>query len=242
VVAARVDATVVLTQQDEHDLEAYLGEHRVRIVTIPNALSWPARPVQPPDRKVVLGAGRLMDQKDFATLVTAFGGVAQQHRDWQLHIWGEGPLERPLRRQVRELGLQRQVKLKGYSTQFRKTLRTGSILAMTSKYEGLPMVLLEAMSRGLAPVSFGELIPAREVIIDDVNGVLVEPRMPEAMGEALSALMSDPARRRRLGEQAVQTAQNYDMSRIGPRWDELFDDLVRRRTTPGQARRSGVTA
>jgi glycosyltransferase involved in cell wall biosynthesis len=190
---------------------------------------------------VVIGAGRLRDQKDFATLITAFATVAHKHQDWRLHIWGEGPLRRPLLHQVQELGLQQQVMLKGYSTRFRKTLRTGSVLAMTSKYEGLPMVLLEAMSRGLVPVSYRELIPAREVITDDVDGVLVEPRTAEAMGEALSALMSDRDRRRRLGERAVRTARAFDMSRIGPRWDALFDELVSRRTASARTRRSGAT-
>jgi glycosyltransferase involved in cell wall biosynthesis len=216
-----LDAVVVLT---EHDLATYQGAlpAPARIVRIPNAVPTPPGPPAPLTGRVLLAAGRLTPQKGFDLLIKAFAIVAREEPDVTLRICGGGPQGRKLRRMVKRAGLEDQVQLPGPVKNLDEQLLEASMFVLSSRFEGLPMVLLEAMSRGVPVVSFDCPTGPGEIVEDDRNGLLVPAGDIEALAAAMLALIRDEPRRLRCGAGALETASEYALDSIGPRWTELL--------------------
>lgn len=178
---------------------------------------------------VVVAAGRLEHQKGFDMLIEAWLPLATSHPEWRLDIYGEGRLESELQRRIDELNIGERVRLRGLTTEMERVLSDSSIYAMSSRFEGLPMILLEAMSLGVPPVSFDCPEGPRQLIDDDRNGRLVPLADTAALGTALADLMDDRALRLRLGSQAQGTASGYAVGPVVDRWEELFEAVTPRR-------------
>jgi glycosyltransferase involved in cell wall biosynthesis len=236
-----LDALVVLTEADLADAYEQLGD-RLRVVAIPN----PAPPVDPEAaplaEPVIVGAGRLRHQKGFDRLVRAFAPVAAARPDWTLRIFGDGERRAELEALVAELGLTKRVALPGRVTDLAGEMRRASIFALSSRFEGLPMVLVEAMSRGLAIVSFDCRTGPREVLDDGHTGVLVPDGDEAAFTRALLALIDDPERCRRLGAAARERAAGLSLAAVGARWDALLAELVAERGRAGRSALAGPAA
>lgn len=230
-VTRRLDSLAALTLADAEDYRREFPDARALITSIPNAASWPPVEAPPPlDRKVVVSGGRLERRKGFHRLIEAYAPVARKHPDWQLHIYGKGPEEAKLAALVQRLGLGEQVVLKGFAADFRAALSEASVYAMASLYEGFPMVLPEAMSRGLPLVSYDCPRGPAEIIDDGRNGRLVPDGDRDALGAALLQLVEDPELRRRMGAAALEDVKQYGVDAIAARWEDLFAELLRRRT------------
>ena len=227
-VAARLDALAVLTQADQHDFRRLLRGSPTEIAAIPNALPWRWETPAPLTNKVVIAAGRLHRQKGFDQLIEAYEPVARARPDWQLHIYGSGGEESALRRQIQDRGLSDTVVLKGRTERMAEAMADSSIYALSSRFEGFPMVLLEAMSVGLAVVSFDCPRGPAEVISPGQNGLLVTNGDIAAFGNALLSLIEDEESRRRMGANAFQSAQAYEPEAIVQRWEDLFTQLGQR--------------
>lgn len=230
-----LDLVSVLTERDAEDYRALLGG-RVRVVRVPNAVPEQDAP-RARGAKVVVAAGRLTRQKGFDLLVDAYAQVAHRYPDWQLHIYGSGDERGRLLAQVRRLGLDGQVRLMGYSDKLSERMAEAALYVMSSRVEGFPMVLLEAMAVGLPVVSFDCTNGPADLVEQGRNGVLVRAGDVGGLADALCTVMADPGLRARMGEAARATARQYDIGRISHRWETLFDELsYEQRPTP---RRSG---
>ncbi|WP_164775105.1 glycosyltransferase family 4 protein [Nocardioides pantholopis] len=228
-VGDRLDAFTTLTTADLDRWRAELGPTPARLAVIPNATPFAVTEPAPLTAPVIISAGRLATQKAFDRLVEAFAPVAAAHPDWELHIYGSGP-ERPvIERRIAELGLVGRARLMGFTDDMEGRLREASAYAMSSRYEGLPMVLLEAMSTGLPPVSLDCPEGPRQLIVDGVNGLLVGREDIAGLSRALLRVVEDPALRRRLGAEAMETARGYGLAAVVDQWEALFDDLDARR-------------
>jgi glycosyltransferase involved in cell wall biosynthesis len=222
-----LDALAVLTEADERDYRALLPD--TRVVQIPNAVPELDGPVASPDAKVVVAAGRLNRQKGFDLLLEAFAPVAAAHPDWQLRIYGRGRERGALRAQIDAAGLYEQAFLMGPAERLGEELAKGSVFVLSSRFEGFGIVLVEAMGKGLAAISFDCARGPGEIVADGRDGVLVPDGDVAALSRALEALVGDRDRRARLAAAGRETARRYDPAAIGERWRTLLDALVNAR-------------
>ena len=217
-----LDAYVVLTEADAADYRARHPGARTHVIR--NAVPWtPAEERNRDRRKQVVAAGRLTEAKGFERLVAAWALIQADFPDWTCRIYGKGHLEGELRKQVAEAGVA--VELPGYTDDMPAALRTSGVFAMSSRVEGFPMSLIEALAEGTPLVSFDCPRGPGEIVVDGSNGLLVPDGDVPGLARALATLMRDDELRDRMGEQALVDARQYDISAIAATWTDLIEGL-----------------
>jgi glycosyltransferase involved in cell wall biosynthesis len=219
-----LDVLVALTEQDRENYERLL-DGRVRLAVIPNTVHDVEGARADLSRRRVLAAGRFEYQKGYDMLIEAFAQVHAKHPDWELRICGHGKLRPQFEQAIAEHGLGDVVELPGPSEDLPGEMEQASIYALSSRFEGFPLVLLEAMGKGMGVVAFDCPTGPRDIVHDRENGMLVAPKDPDAFAAGLLALIEDEELRRRCGAAAAETAHEYTIEAIGPRWEALFRDL-----------------
>ena len=222
-------AVVALTHECAHWLERH--SHARRVLVIPNPVVWPlsqhAPQVSPatscaPGRQILLGVGRLSDEKNFATLIAIFARLAPLHPHWDLVILGEGVQRAALSAQVRAGGLGQRVFLPGSVGNMGDWYARASLYAMSSHFEGFPNTLVEAMAYGLPAVSFDCDTGPRDIIRHGIDGVLVAPGDIDGMTSALDTLMHDSRARARFAQRAVDARERFSIEKISRIWEAVF--------------------
>jgi len=236
-------AIVTLTETDRRDWVELLGPDGPPVVAIPNAVpDIPLGPGDPAAHRIV-AAGRLVDQKGFDMLIEAFAAVTAGHPDWTLEIYGKGYRRERLEAWIVAAGLERVVHLRGATDRLGERMRDASTFVLSSRNEGFPIVLLEAMAAGLAVVSFDCPTGPSEILSDGSSGLLVPAEDVTALAAALDRVMDDEALRRRLAAAAPAAVRRYSTEAIGRRWDELLAGAtIRSRTSPGITKPAGTVS
>lgn len=191
------------------DLERHLGlaAGSVRVVYNPVVLpelaelagETPRHPWFAEDEPVILAAGRLVGAKGFETLIEALAALRRRHRA-RLLILGEGPLRARLERRVRELGMRGEVDLPGFVANPYAYMARCAVFALSSRFEGLPGVLIQAMACGAPVVATDCHAGPAEIIRPGATGLLVPVDDAAALAQAMGSLLADPQLRGRLAE------------------------------------------
>jgi glycosyltransferase involved in cell wall biosynthesis len=179
------------------------------------------------DDLVVGTVGNLTLKKDHRTLLAAFAQLVGAEGRARLVLVGAGPLEDALRTYAAQLGVSDQMVFAGSRGDVPDLLSAFDVFALSSRYEGLPIALIEAMAAGL-PVVATDVGGVAEVVDDGRNGYLVEEGDPSALATRLAKLLADPLLRQRLGADAAARAADFTMGPAVVRTMEIYDEALAR--------------
>lgn len=165
------------------------------------------------ESKVILSVGRLSEQKDHKTLISAFAKVSKHLPDWKLKIYGEGPLLKELRQQCAANGLNPDEILMGARKDIHNVYPMGDVFAFPSLFEGFGLTALEAMSFGLPVIAFKDCEGVKNLISHEQSGLLIESgNRIDSMAEALLTLCNNKHLLSRYGTGASKAAKSYTVS------------------------------
>ena len=200
-----------------------------RVLMIPNPVVPPpaatgdvVRDRVPPRGRMILAMGRLERQKGFDLLLAAFSLVTHDHPEWRLVILGEGPERAALEQAIRERGLAERVMLPGVSKTPEDWLRACDLFVLSSRYEGFPNALGEAMACGLPVVSFDCPVGPGEIITHGEDGLLVPTGDISALAAAMRRLIDEPDEAARMAGRAARVVERFGEQAVAARWEELL--------------------
>ena len=206
--ASRYDRFVVLTEEDKG-----YWPNLPNLQVIPNPRTFTLPEPASLQSHTVLAVGRYTHQKGFDLLLQAWAMINTE--GWTLRIAGSGDPMKNLPANV----------VTGLSADIIEEYRNAAFLVMSSRYEGLPMVLLEAQAAGLPVVSFACKCGPRDVITDGEDGILVPEGDIEGLANGMKRLMDDEDLRHKMGAAAFRNSERYDKERIMKQWEKLFREL-----------------
>lgn len=201
-----------------------------RVIRIPNPIADGVQPNCLKERKLelpgrvsrVASIGRLVPEKGYDLLLKAFSLSCDPGDEWGLVIYGEGPERNRLERLARDLKVDEKVLFAGQVKNPLKALETVDLFVLSSRFEGFPNALLEAMSCGVPVISFDCPSGPREIIRNNEDGILVPPGDMRLLAGAMKRLMSDANERKRLGENARRVTTRFGMEKIMKMWEEAL--------------------
>ena len=212
------DQIITLTNEDKET--NWKGWKNVSV--IPNPSTFHTDHTSSLSEKKVISVGRLTSQKNYASLIRAFRNVAEKHPDWILEIYGDGPQEVELKSLIGQLNLEKHVFLKGFSSNVKEVMIHSSIFALSSIFEGLPLVIVEAMACGVPVVSYTCPCGPKNIITEGGDGFLVKVNDENALSNKINLLIENEALRKQMSEKAIVKAKVYDIKNICSMWMDLY--------------------
>lgn len=216
----RFDKFVVLTEEDK----GYWG-NLPNITVIPNANTFATSQAAALENKKVIAIGRYTYQKGFERLIEAWNILSPGFPGWKLDIIGNGEERDKLQDLIHAYHLDGQVTLVSPTKSIDKVYLDASVLVMSSRYEGLPMVLLEAQVFGLPIVSFACKCGPKDIVANGETGFLVEENDIEGLARQLVKVMKDKNLRKQMGRKAKEASLRYAEDAVMAKWTALFDSL-----------------
>lgn len=217
---SRLDALVLLTQEDANSWEGV-----TKTFVIPNPTPFYPEKSSSCESHKAICVGRLNEQKGYEYLIDAWAIVSRRHPDWVLNAYGSGEIKEQLQERINEKGISNTLILNEPTSDIIDKYLESSLYVMSSRFEGFPMVLLEAMSCGLPCVSFDCPNGAKDIIQNGRNGILVEYLNVMQLAEGICQLIEDTSLRKQYGKTAKEGVVEYLPDSIMKSWIELFESL-----------------
>lgn len=214
------DYVVTLTKRDKELWEQGIKNIKAKVIPIANPSPFEVQENIPSlDYKTILCVGRLTHQKGFDLLITAWTKVAQQVPDWKIVIVGSGEDEQMLKQMAKSLGVDDSIIFAGQQKNMSTFYRQASFFCMSSRFEGLPMVLLEAQSYGLPIVAFDCDTGPAEIVQHNINGLLVESGNINGLTNSLLELINlSNIQYEKMSSNAVENSVRYSVNPILKQW------------------------
>ncbi|MFB1097860.1 glycosyltransferase [Terribacillus sp. JSM ZJ617] len=217
------DKVIVLTEHQKQDIISRYQVDSQKLHVIPHA----APPTAPAaagsvDQHLAVSLSRYSEEKAVDEGIRAFRHVVDKLPDARYHIYGFGPLESQLQKLIKELGLQDNVKLMGFTTDPAAAYQSAACSILTSKYEGFGMVLTESMAAGTPAITYDMKYGPREIIRDGVDGFIVEAGNQKLLADRILSVMEDSELRREMAEKAIDISGRFSEDNYNQSWIEVF--------------------
>ena len=212
---------VVLTEEDKK-----AWKELDNVIAIHNPVSFRSVAISPLNVNRVIAVGRYTYQKGFDLLLSAWKQVESSCPQWELAVYGDGN-RTPYEHILDELSIDKsRCHLYPPTSHIQDEYTKSSVFVVSSRFEGLSMALLEAVSCGLPVVSFTCPCGPRDVITDGIDGILVPNGRIDLLSEALVSILSSPDRVREMGKKAQQKSESFMIENLALQWKQLFDSLL----------------
>lgn len=220
IAAKYCDYVVTLTQRDKELWEKGLKKINAKIVAIANPVSYEdIENIPSLEYKTVLAVGRLTHVKGYDLLITAWSKIARQMSDWKVIIVGSGEDEIMLKQMAKDFAVEDSIVFAGQQSNMDQFYRKASFFCMSSRFEGLPMVLLEAQSYGLPIVAFDCDTGPAEIVQHNINGLLVESGNINGLTNSLLELINlSNIQYEKMSSNAVENSVRYSVNPIVKQW------------------------
>lgn len=220
-----------LVVQTKGSLSYFSLQQQTHSTIIPNPVLRPTEEKPVTDKLLteqsLIALGRLSSEKDFDLLIKAFACLKDVHSEWTLTILGEGLLRRELETLCQQLGLSKRVNLLGQVKNPYQYLKQADIFVMSSRFEGFPNALCEAMACGLAVIATDCPSGPREIIRDGIDGVLVPSGDVSELAAAIDHLISDEGERKRLATLAPEVLERFSLEKVMEMWEDLLSQVIK---------------
>lgn len=219
---------VVLTQTDKETYIKKFAPQRVEVIRNPVTIE--VLEGADLNSKIILAIGRFTAQKGFDMLIESWSLINKTYPSWKLRIVGSGEDEQALLAQCARLKLEDSILFTEPTRNVKVYYQNSSIFVMSSRFEGLPLVLIEAKAYGLPIVSFDCETGPREIIRNHIDGVLVPAADTQKLAEAIADLMANDEKRKLFGFNSQQNIGEYSLPEFLNAWEELFHSKALKNT------------
>lgn len=216
------DIVITLSKEDK---EKY-WKNNAKLRVIPNPLTVKSDLKSDLTSKNVIALGRLIDMKNFSSLIRSFKIVHDQHHDWHLNIYGEGPLKQKLIEEINELGLKGIVLVNDRVKTVEQIYHQSSICVVPSLCEAFCLVITESMHCGVPVIAYNCPCGPKEIIDDKVNGYLIPLNDEKTLAKKITYLIEHDNVRLQMGRNAIEKSEYFSIDKIMTQWVELFEDLL----------------
>jgi glycosyltransferase involved in cell wall biosynthesis len=228
---SHLSGLVAQTSQSADWLRANTSAQRIQV--IPNPVSYPMQSHEPcilpatireelGCSSLVLAAGRLEQQKGFDCLIKAFSDISNKHTDWGLVILGEGKQRTELEHLVKLLGMGNRVCLPGAVGNVGEWYAAADLFVLTSRFEGFPNTLLEALAYGVPSVAVDCETGPRDIIRNEVDGLLVRQNDHSSLVAALDRIISNDEERANSSKRAIEVRDRFSTERVASLWEQFI--------------------
>jgi GalNAc-alpha-(1->4)-GalNAc-alpha-(1->3)-diNAcBac-PP-undecaprenol alpha-1,4-N-acetyl-D-galactosaminyltransferase len=180
------------------------------------------------DDRHILAVGKLIPQKGFDLLIKAFAQICHQHPEWTLTILGEGEMRQELEALTVAFGLEERIYMPGTVKNIAAFLRKADLFALSSRFEGFPVTLCDAMACGVPVIAADCLSGPREIIHNGTDGMLVVPENVDALASGMDILMSDPVKRQYFSHYAPKVLDRFGLEQVMNLWNNAIKDVTYR--------------
>lgn len=216
----KLDRYIVL---NEHDERMFKQKMNIDAVTIYNPRSFESDTKSAVENRQFIACGHLIPTKGYDLLLESFDVFCRHDKEWILNIYGEGRDQGKLQKFIDAKGLSHRVFLRGVTNDIAKEMVGSSALLLSSRWEGMPMVVLEAMECGLPVVAYD--INAITPLVDDgVEGRVVPSFDTDKFADAMLEIAHDEKKRKFFGQNAARKACQFSPEEIGKKWEEIIND------------------
>ncbi len=212
---------VVLSETDKQNYIQLFKAKQTQVILNPVTINTQGQ-VANQHANTILAAGRFTPQKGFDMLLQAFKLVNAKYPNWKLNLIGNGELFVTIKNLAAELDILSAVNFVGTTQNMHRYYTNASFFVLSSRFEGLPLVLIEAQAYGLPVVSFNCPTGPQEIITHGKNGLLVEPNNIEKLAEAMLQMIANEQFRSDCAKQALVKAQDFEINQIVKQWTNLL--------------------
>lgn len=215
------NALIVLTTYDKTN---YYFHKNIHIIENPLVLVNNHKNIK--REKTILAIGSLYQVKGFDRLLEAFANLKKSD-DWRLVILGEGNERVNLENQAKKLKISERVQFLGVVSDVEQYYKKASVFVLSSRWEGFPVALCEAMAYGCPPVAFNCLTGPGDIIEDGKSGLLVEPDNIEALSNSIQSLIDNPQKRDHLSKNAIKIEERLNINKISRQWFGVIEKVLK---------------